>query len=41
MRVKDCMCDSVVQATPDTNLCEIAKLMDSNQIGRASCRERV
>jgi len=33
MRVKDCMCDSVVQATPDTNLCEIAKLMDSNHIG--------
>ena len=33
MRVKDCMCRHVVQAAPDTNLNEIAKLMESNEIG--------
>ena len=33
MRVKDCMCSSVVQATPDTSLSEVAKLMNSNKIG--------
>ena len=34
MRVKDCMCcGEVVQATPETNLCEIAKLMDTNHVG--------
>jgi CBS domain-containing protein len=34
MRVKDCMCNGeVVQATPETNLCEIAKLMDTNHVG--------
>lgn len=34
MRVKDCMCShEVVQATPETNLCEIAKLMDTNHVG--------
>ena len=33
MRVKDCMCRHVVQATPETNLKEIAKLMESNEIG--------
>ena len=34
MRVKDCMGErELVQATPDTNLNEIAKLMDTNHIG--------
>lgn len=33
MRVKDCMCHEVVQATPETNLYEIAKLMDTNHVG--------
>lgn len=33
MRVKDCMCDSVVQATPETTLSDIAKLMSSNKVG--------
>lgn len=33
MRVKDCMCSEVVQATPETNLNEIAKLMDTNHVG--------
>ncbi len=33
MRVKDCMCSEVVQATPDTTLSEIAKLMDANKVG--------
>ena len=34
MRVKDCMGERpLVQATPETNLSEIAKLMDTNHIG--------
>lgn len=33
MRVKDCMCDDVVQATPETNLNEVAKLMGENHVG--------
>lgn len=34
MRVKDCMClRDVVQATPETNLHEIAELMNQNHIG--------
>jgi CBS domain-containing protein len=33
MRVKDCICNEVVQVTPETNLYEIAKLMDTNHIG--------
>ena len=33
MRVKECMCSSVVQATPDTTLSDIAKLMSSNKVG--------
>jgi CBS domain-containing protein len=34
MQVKDCMCGGeVVQATPDTNVCEIAKLMNENHVG--------
>ena len=34
MRVKDCMClKEVVQATPETNLHEIAELMNKNHVG--------
>ena len=33
MRVKECMSSSVVQATPDTTLSDIAKLMSSNKVG--------
>ncbi len=34
MRVKDCMClKDVVQATPETNLNEIAELMNQNHVG--------
>ena len=33
MRVKDCMCKKVVQATSDTTLDKIAKLMQENDVG--------
>ncbi len=33
MRVKECMCKKVVRATSDTNLQEIAKLMEQNNVG--------
>lgn len=33
MRVKDCMCHTVVQATPDTTVTDVAKLMDENKVG--------
>lgn len=33
MRVKDCMCHNVVQATPDTTVTDVAKLMDENNVG--------
>ena len=33
MRVKDCMTHSVVQATPETTLSDVAKLMSSNKVG--------
>ena len=33
MRVKDCMCSDVIQATPETNLNEVAKLMNTNHVG--------
>lgn len=33
MRVKECMCKKVVQATSDTTLNEIAKLMQANDVG--------
>lgn len=33
MRVKECMCKKVVRATSDTNLQEIAKLMQENDVG--------
>lgn len=33
MRVKDCMCHHVVQATPETSLTEVAKLMNDNKVG--------
>ena len=33
MRVKDCMCHNVVQATPDTTVTDVARLMDKNKVG--------
>lgn len=33
MRVKECMCNNLVKATPKTSVAEAAKLMNSNQIG--------
>jgi CBS domain-containing protein len=34
MRVKDCICTGeVVQVVPETTLCEVAKLMDTNHVG--------
>lgn len=40
MRVKDCMCYNVVQATPDTTVTDVAKLMDENKVGCIPiCRE--
>ena len=34
MRVKDCMCNKeIVQATPETNLQEVANLMNKNHVG--------
>lgn len=33
MRVKDCMCHHVVQATPETSLTDVAKLMNDNKVG--------
>ena len=34
MRVKDCMCfKEVVQATPETNLQQVAELMNNNHVG--------
>ena len=33
MRVKDCMCHNVVQATPDATVTDVAKLMDENKVG--------
>ena len=33
MRVKDCMCKKVVQATSDTTLDKIAQLMQENNVG--------
>ena len=33
MRVKECMCNNLVKATPETSVAEAAKLMNSNQIG--------
>ena len=33
MRVKDCMCNNLVKAAPETTVAEAAKLMNSNQIG--------
>ena len=33
MRVKDCMCNNLVKAAPETTVTEAAKLMNSNQIG--------
>ncbi len=33
MRVKDCMTHNVVQASPDSTLSEVAKLMSSNKVG--------
>ncbi len=33
MRVKDCMCKKVVQATSDTTLDKIAQLMQENDVG--------
>ena len=34
MKVKDCMCDSVVWLTPETSVCDCAKLMCEQHIGR-------
>ena len=34
MRVKDCMCNKeIVQATPETNLQQVAELMNNNHVG--------
>lgn len=33
MRVKECMTNSVVQASPETTLSDVAKLMSSNKVG--------
>lgn len=33
MRVKDCMCNKTIYATPETNLNEVAKLMQTNDVG--------
>ena len=33
MKVKDCMCNNLVKASPETSVAEAAKLMNSNQIG--------
>jgi len=33
MRVKDCMTHFVVQATPETTVSDVAKLMSSNKVG--------
>ncbi len=33
MRVKDCMTNTVVQASPETTLSDVAKLMSSNKVG--------
>lgn len=33
MKVKDCMCDSVVWLTPETSVCDCAKLMCEQHIG--------
>lgn len=33
MRVKECMCNNVVCATPNSTICEVAKLMNENHIG--------
>ena len=35
MRVKDCMCHNVIQATPDTSILDVAKLMDENRFEEA------
>lgn len=32
MKVKDCMCDSVVWLTPETSVCDCAKLMCEQHI---------
>lgn len=33
MRVKDCMCTKTIYATPETNLKDVAKLMQTNDVG--------
>ena len=33
MKIKDCMCENVCLASPDTTIKEIAKLMNDNDIG--------
>lgn len=33
MRVKDCMCEDIIWATPDTKIKDVAKLMQTNDIG--------
>ena len=33
MKVKDCMCSDVKFVTPDTTLCDCAKLMCNSHIG--------
>lgn len=33
MKVKDCMCDSICYCTPNTSICDCAKLMSDNHVG--------
>ena len=33
MKVNECMCKNVVYATPDTTLCNVAKMMADNHVG--------
>lgn len=33
MKVKDCMCGEVCCVTPETTVCDIAKIMEKNHIG--------
>lgn len=33
MKIKDCMCNNVKWVTPNTNVCDCAKVMSDNKIG--------
>ena len=33
MKIKDCMCNNVKWVTPETNVCDCAKIMSNNKIG--------